>query len=154
MKKVRKGQFETNSSSTHAISISKGDGDVIYDSLEIPEDGTYVVTGGEFGWEWKLYSDPETKISYAYEDNRDSYDRLDMLKRVIMEHTGAKDVVFMEETGGYIDHQSMGTSQDAFESDETLKRFLFDPRSILYTGNDNSNPPSGFPNYSDEDYED
>jgi hypothetical protein len=138
---IRQSVFETNSSSTHSISISdKSDFTTIH-----PEgDGNIYLNGGEFGWEIEEYTDPLTKANYCAIDNASNEERVEMLKRVIKEHTKANDVIINANTEdykskyhSYIDHQSNGTSEDAFESEETLKNFIFRRDSVLYTDNDN-----------------
>lgn len=132
MKNIRHGVFETNSSSTHSLTIKPGN-----HILKFPEndEGKIVIDQGEFGWEVVDYHDAYTKASYCYTDNVNDGDRLEMLKDVIMEVTG-KEVVFGN-ISGYVDHQSCGTSNDAFVSRETLKDFIFNPKSVLHTDNDN-----------------
>ena len=70
MKTIRKGIFETNSSSTHALVISNND----VMNIESP----LVFRFGEFGWEFEEYSCPEDRASYL------SYITITiMIKRVI-----------------------------------------------------------------------
>jgi hypothetical protein len=167
---TRHGVFETNSSSTHSISIHASS-DGVYDTLPVNDDGVVHLRGGSFGWEWNRYNDAETKANYCAIDAHSRYcekdynetpfsdeviaARVQMLKEVIMEVTGAKDVVFDFSTEynrsnwSYIDHQSYGTSFDAFESKEALKEFIFNPKSVLRTGNDNDDVPAG---WRDESY--
>lgn len=141
-KKTRKGVFETNSSSTHSISIAVGGNDELLDTIIPNEDGIIILSGGEFGWEVEEYTDALTKANYCVVDQEGNDERIEMLKRVIMKQTGAS-VVVIEPTDddyyplGYVDHQSSGTSSEAFESDETLRGFIFNKNSILYTDNDN-----------------
>lgn len=158
MKNIRNGVFETNSSSTHSVSISSGC--AVYDTLVPDDDGNIVLTGGQFGWEWETYTDPQTKANYAAvycsETTESTFERaakyMEMLIKVIKEHTGAKNVVFNLTTDweearklgvetSYIDHQSAiyegGDCDFAFKDEETLKNFLFNPASKLETGNDN-----------------
>lgn len=161
MKNIRNGVFETNSSSTHSVSISSGC--AVYDTLVPDDDGNIVLTGGQFGWEWETYTDPQTKANYAavYCSDSDGYTSelksraskyREMLIDVIKKHTGAKNVVFDFTTDweearklgvetSYIDHQSAiyegGDCDLAFKDEETLKNFLFNPASELETGNDN-----------------
>ncbi len=165
MKNVRNGVFETNSSSTHSISIC-ADADGIYETVVPDKDGTIVLSGGRFGWEPIKYYDCLTKMNYAaiftaspgtYKD----YDKFqaefararELLIQVIKEHTGAKEIVFdftveqynKDKTfisgNSYIDHQSdlteQGDALEAFASKQTLKDWLFNPKSKLETGNDN-----------------
>lgn len=154
---IRQSVFETNSSSSHSIIISdKTDG--ILDTLDCicDNDDTMVFEGGEFGREWSRSNDPEKKISYCATDNKENPERLAMLAKVIAEHIGCKEVEFRltdeEDTEYskyyYVDHQSVGTSSDAFESEATLKNFLFNPGSWIFTGNDETTPP---PNFFDVD---
>src|ERR1035437_5327565 len=121
MKIIRHSVFETNSSSSHSISIA--DKCEVYQTIYPNGDGEIILEGGDFGWENDFYSDSWTKANYCAQDGIDD----EMLERVIKNHTGAKKVII--NLGDYcsIDHQSIGTSEAAFESDETLKRFLFSP---------------------------
>jgi hypothetical protein len=112
---TRQSVFETNSSSTHSISISdKSD----FTTIHPEADGNIYLNGGEFGWEVEEYRDPLTKANYCAIDNASNEERIEMLKRVIKEHTKASDVVinfnvddWQAENHSYIDHQSDGTSE-------------------------------------------
>ena len=129
MKVIRHNVFETNSSSTHSISISN---EVeLLDSIT-PGDGGYIVlTGGEFGWAWVRFNDAFTKANYCAVDQKSNEENIKMLIEVIKEQTGAKDVIlnFTDSYDGpnwsYIDHDSAGTSHKVFENKETLKNFIF-----------------------------
>ncbi len=153
MKNIRHNVFETNSSSTHSISISHNSSG-IYDTIIPDEDGVITLTGGKFGWAWESFNDPMTKASYCAVDRQNISSDKEMLERVIKKHTGAKKVVmdfsldYSSPTYSYIDHQSVGTAAEAFASDETLKDFIFNPKSFLFTGNDNEESP---PNFFDVD---
>ena len=59
---IRKGLFETNSSSIHAISIHKN---TDMSKISIPTELN--IHHGEFGWERESYTDMATKLSYLYE---------------------------------------------------------------------------------------
>jgi len=61
---TRQAVFETNSSSTHSLSISSSSTDLL-DTLPLNEQGEVVLNGGQFGWEVEDYSDAGTKASYA-----------------------------------------------------------------------------------------
>lgn len=148
MKTVRHAVFETNSSSTHSISINSDT--ELYGSITPDENGVITLTGGRFGWEWKRYNDCLTKANYCAIDSDGSDEKRNMLREVIMEHTGASDVVFQVTTSykddeySYIDHQSVGTSHPTFSSKENLKNFIFNRNSYLFTGNDNDYEPANF----------
>ena len=150
MKKIRNAVFETNSSSSHSISVSEVNSDELMDNVMLmDENDNVVVEPGEFGWEQEVYNDSVTKASYMLTyvknycgDDESKFD--EMLKNVIMEQTGCNDVIFNESGDqywkfGYIDHQS--SSDNAyhwvFEDKETLRQFIFNKESILETDNDN-----------------
>lgn len=142
MKNIRHNVFETNSSSSHSISISSNDPPE-FDTIYPDKDGKIILTGGEFGWEYENYFDSLTKANYCAIDCKNDSVMEQMLIEVIKEHTGASEVILKIDTDwnsgnySYIDHQSQGTSHDAFESKETLRRFIFDRNSVLTTDNDN-----------------
>jgi hypothetical protein len=145
MQNIRHGVFETNSSSCHSISISE-DSDGLMDVIYPNGDGKIELEGGEFGWQEEEFNDALTKANYCYIDNFHYQDRLDRLVKVISDQTGVKkeNIVLnasldysTTRNWSYIDHQSAGTSFEAFESDEKLRQFIFNPKSILRTDNDN-----------------
>src|SRR5579885_45905 len=91
MKNIRNKVFETNSSSSHSISIynaTKG----LYDTITPDSNGVITLTGGEFGWEWEKYNDAITKANYAAVFALGDQQMTDMLVQVIKDHTGAKEV--------------------------------------------------------------
>jgi hypothetical protein len=146
MKNIRNGVFETNSSSTHSISISSNS-DGILETLPVSKKGFVHLSGGEFGWEERQYNDAETKANYCAVDTMDArfMHHRALLIKVICEHTGAKGVSFdftndyenKKFPQAYIDHQSCGTSHSAFVTEASLKQFIFDRSSTLTTDNDN-----------------
>lgn len=151
IKTIRHGVFESNSSSSHSITIEN---ETVFTSIVPDTMGEIRLIGGEFGWETDDHYHPLTKANYCAQDlfymysgydsdsvsskMLDTNQRFNLLKEVIEEHTGAK-VVFNIKSlqNGYIDHQSIGTSDKAFKSKETLKNFIFGKMSYLHTGNDN-----------------
>jgi hypothetical protein len=142
MKNIRSQIFETNSSSSHSITIADSGG--LLDTIYPDENGVITLTGGEWSWEVEDYNDAQTKanycavdISYQFSEERCDLSLEDLLIEVIKEHTGAKEVRIKIDEDSYIDHQSVGTSLDAFVDKETLKTFLFNPESTLHTDNDN-----------------
>jgi hypothetical protein len=137
MKKIRKGVFETNSSSTHSISIGISDGKAQFDTLPIDSDGVCRVYQAEFGWEQETFNSPSMKASYAYTYAKGDLSKMRQLGDVIQKQLGGKITVEFVEGDGYIDHQSFDVCEEAFESDDKLRNFIFNPRSYLETGNDN-----------------
>lgn len=140
---IRHGVFETNSSSTHSISISsvsKG----ILETLVPDDNGNLTITINKcFGWEWEIYNESIIKVQYAAIACRD-LDKMDMLKEVVLEHTGAKalEFRFQPNGGNYIDHQSLDgpIMNDILGCKSDLKNFIFNPDVELITGNDNEDP--------------
>ena len=165
-KKIRKGTFETNSSSSHSLSVSRKHS-YDYESIRkhIDLDGTLHIVPEEFGWEEREYRLPYNKIQYAFEMiymTEFSYDEREVLsvdeiyesegfqalKSTILENIPeCKDVVVerIEDTWGdpfgYIDHQSCEdyNSLQHFlnDYDVTLEEFIFNTGVILKTDNDN-----------------
>ena len=147
MKNIRKSCFETNSSSSHSLVIDHTN--TCLTSIAPDADGCIRLPGNSYGWEWEKYTDALSKADYCAAHAENNTSLQEMLRQVIMEQTGAKDVFFGAPSKyGSIDHQSIGTASEAFASDEALRNFIFNPKCILYTGNDNSSPP---PNFYDVD---
>ncbi len=149
MKQIRHNAFETNSSSSHSITIVPG----VFTPAPLPvdENGVCEIFAGEFGWEIETYTDAAVKASYALTwlmsqelSHHESLDRQQMLMDVIQEHTGATEVKFTQALGwdnqpnwGYIDHQSWNCGAEIWSSKENLASFIFNPNSVLMTDNDN-----------------
>jgi len=134
--------FETNSSSTHSITITPNSSGIL-DTIN-PINGVISLTGGEFGWEWKKFNSSLKKANYAAVYVRNDVNKRNMLVDVIKEHTGAKSVEIDLNINGYIDHQSLDIADKAFTDKDSLKNWLFNPESWLFTGNDNEKPPPNF----------
>lgn len=122
---VRNGVFETNSSSTHSIVVSKKA------VTEFPKSINFYQ--GDFGWEFEQYSLP----TYLYTAicNRDDY--IEKLKSVLDKHN--IEYTFDDSYEGYIDHESELEDflEAVFSDEDLLLRCLFGD-SAVYTGNDNS----------------
>jgi len=138
-KVTRIGVFETNSSSCHSLVIHSG-GEL---NQRLPMTaGVCTIYPGEFGWGPERFTDAPTKASYLYVYAQDKPDKLEMLRRAIQNQMNAQDVVFVRTESdewpvGYIDHQSADRAEKAFELEDSLKRFIFDPKSELIIDNDN-----------------
>ncbi len=139
MKQVRHSVFETNSSSTHSISIVKGV--EVYDTLPLFDgpNGNYVsIDQGEFGWGYEELTDAGSKAAYLWTFAKGGTDsQRKMLKEAILEHTGADEVQFDEDSEGYIDHQSSDVAEPVFESKQRIIDFIFNPKSVLILDTDN-----------------
>ncbi len=152
---IRRGTFETNSSSTHSICITKEDKNV-----KIPEKLRVNIRNYEFGWEYDKYLSTDEKFAYlvmgivsGWDDNfiEDSK-RLDKLLKMLKNigvnsiHIEGLDIVCYGDSGtyydpydGYVDHASEMEEmvEVLLENEEMLKRYLFSNDSFILTGNDN-----------------
>jgi len=140
---TRQSCWETNSSSSHSLTISKlgtyaVDIPVLQNYQGKPQ--TIVFTGGEFGWGYDKYSDSYTKANYlaTYLHVNDLWKSKEfhLFEEVIKAETGAKNIVY-DLDDAYIDHQSVDVGEEAFKDKRTLKHFLFNRASILTIDNDN-----------------
>lgn len=148
-RQIRQGCFETNSSSTHAICISKGD--------YCPRNHIDFKFG-EFGWEMREYHSLENKASYLItaifsSTKKETDENLQKLKTILDNHNISYSIPeaevkicdYDDETFEYysidgdIDHgDDAGEFIEAVLSDEDrLFRYLFG-ESMVITGNDNN----------------
>lgn len=171
-RQIRLGIFETNSSSTHALSVS---GDALND---VPKDLRFGF--GEFGWECEVYQDVQTKADYLWtyifnmwtvreypkkEDGTEDYSQEPTYRptneyvawkaflRQACKEAGVENVTFRETpTGnswfgtGYIDHsyELKDFVKKLGEDKNLLKQFLFCYDSGIETGNDNDDMDVSF----------
>ena len=141
MRQIRNGVFETNSSSTHSICISKK-----------PVSCWSFVRFriGEYGWENACVSDTAsylyTAILYAY-SYEDAAEKIEKLKSILDKHSVSyafekplyeNDSFGMWLKHGYIDHGGECTEfvEAVLNDEDMLLRYLFGD-SCIYTGNDN-----------------
>lgn len=150
MKQIRQGVFETNSSSTHSLTIS-GKDKFIYPNI-IP-----TIEFGEYGWEQETYLDFTDKISYVitmlatvnriqkFEDFL-LLKEFGWLKEAINQHCGQelkiKAIGDKYNPLGYVDHQSNDVldeflSQDELEFKVKVLDFIFNEKYGFETNNDN-----------------
>lgn len=151
---VRRGTFETNSSSTHSICICKEDR-----GISIPERLEVNLKDYEFGWECDKYNITEEKLAYimfgllsrSYNEGfvsacKEIKQLLDTIGQWVKSvHIEGLEVVvygghsYLSEVEGYVDHANeMGELIEALlEDEDLLKRYLFSSDSVIFTGNDN-----------------
>lgn len=155
-RQIRRGAFETNSSSTHAICISKG----VADNLNLPKHVTF--THDEFGWTFDVHRDTWTKASYLYQaicdcnDGDEKKKKLDRISEVLEKHgVGSsfepdKDAVYGD---GYIDHayDTVEFVNAVLEDEEKLLKYLFGD-SFIVTGNDNGDSFHDYMHGRDAEY--
>lgn len=140
MIKIRRGMFETNSSSTHAIILAN----------KKVEPGLSVDFAiGEFGWEFKKYDSTNAKASYLYTmacecEDRDVYqDFYEILTKYGINCTCSRPPVIGKwgVENGYVDHYYNNDAktfvQRMMTHEKALIKFLFGNDSFIVTGNDN-----------------
>lgn len=153
-RQVRKGVFETNSSSTHAICIATGD------ILIFPKRVSF--SFDDFGGEEERYMDRRTRANYLYtalayvEDTDVLLDYLSFIKKTL-ESRGIEcemddfrfrintydddiDWYLIPSDEGYIDHgrETREFVDAVCTNEDRLLHYLFSDRSYILTGNDNS----------------
>ena len=169
-KVIRSGVLETNSSSSHSVCICSDPevckkGDKVWD-LDFLDDGSVYIPSPTICFGRNLFKSNRClmKIQYAYGlafsvAPRRQYEITELIKKV----TGAKDVKiewvekYKEELkkrkgilremyvdAPEVDHQSLDLFDEIFENEDTLREFIFNPKSWLYGGSDESEDPKGF----------
>lgn len=158
MKKIkiitRNGMPETNSSSSHSVTISgkQNNSNPKLCNLKVDPDNILRITNiiGGFGWDWSKYNDSYSKALYVAGLCESDGESKGLLVEVLREVTGAKKVIFTWENHSHeeapnIDHQSLHEMYSLIcENKETIKDFIFNQDSWLFTGNDNDSAPTGF----------
>lgn len=147
---IRSAVFETNSSSSHSLTLNKGQLSAMPFPKETLRDGVIELVRGDYHWEYFRYYSAKGKAQYlltqcsrgselSTEGLREENPNVATLCAVIEEYTGCRVEVLSGE--GSIDHYSEGKHVDIFTSREALQAFLFDESSCVQTGNDNSPAP-------------
>lgn len=172
LKRVIRNLPETNSSSSHSVVICTDPKYMITKdnplyNLQVQDDGTLFIPKryDNFGWEYEKYNDPLEKIWYIcgilFGNYCNNHKLRKLFETVLMKFTGATNIKYewLEERKknpidtdpeygdcGYpeIDHNSSDIFPEIVESGESIKDFIFNTRSWLYLGNDNSDSPAGF----------
>lgn len=149
-RQIRCNVFETNSSSTHAICITRKD----VDTSNLPNHITF--THGEFGWEFEVHEGTWNKASYLYQaicdlcygNNEKKEEMLNTLESLLKEYgiecefEPDKDKEYGD---GYIDHSSETAEfvNAVLTDSDKLIKYLFGD-SIIITGNDNTDEYSDY----------
>lgn len=156
---VRSRAFETNSSSTHSLTVVPEE---ILDfglSKDQLRTGVIEVTPRRYGWEWRRYYTLPEKLAYLITQANGKIDARssDSLRQriqsgspnaqriidLVEQRTGCR-IEFVPEPGraiyGFVDGNSQGIHHEVMGSDDALAGFLFSPNSYVETGNDNYDP--------------
>lgn len=146
---IRNSVFETNSSSTHSLTIVSG-GEYVHPNTLVPDyDNILRVPAGDFGWSVEDYYDAESKLSYLLIYIRDWVNDeevkarfMELLQQEVGGYVGAASVMLDDDNrmygGGYIDHQSVeDRALDYIFEQNLIKDLVFNPNSFVHTDNDN-----------------
>lgn len=145
---IRRSVFETNSSSSHSLTLDRTALVEQPFSKELLRKGIVYVASDDFGWEWKRLYTPLNKLRYlvthlfafyGHDESLEQSHPMRMLRKVVADHTGC--TLEVADYNGCIDHESSGTASESFANETTLHAFLFGKDSFVETGNDNENPP-------------
>lgn len=164
---IRDRVFETNSSSSHSVTIDGAELEDFGLDKETLREGVIRVAlqSDGYGWEWRRYYKPENKIAYLLlqlqggslssdfdlpydEDHSNRFrddNRTDYFLRTIEEATGCRVVITRDDEDflyGYtIDHDSVGRGLEHLGDADEILKLVFGRNSYVETGNDNDSPP-------------
>ena len=142
MLKQRNKVFETNSSSTHCITVS----DIKDWEYDLPIT-VKPAWSGESGWEWDTWSSVEEKLAYmircliAYDyTEKTLQDKIKPIQERL--HNLGIDFelpTYNEWLDGYVDHEDwyQEEMEDIYNNDNDLLNFLLSEYSYIEGGNDN-----------------
>lgn len=162
MIQIRKGVFETNSSSMHSITFSGKE--LEENKMAIDYDGYIHATFGEFGWEVESYYDQGTKLSYLLtmamhlndfyvwccrstedaEREIEEFMQTEDFKRIsdaVGEYAHCNGII-IDYGEGYIDHQSREygcLDEFLYDCGTDIINFVFGD-AVVHTDNDNRCP--------------
>ena len=171
MKSIRRNTFETNSSSSHSISLTNDYEEYQYQLVsdytdDYIDDNTLSVDLGEYGWAWHTYIEPTDKLKYLltqlaqmlgcnswcdhlpYEEETENKETIyeseefKNIEEAIVRNTRYKKLV-IGSLEGYVDHQSAQSPQSCLDEvgGISYEEFIFNPNIKIRTGNDNSRDP-------------
>lgn len=113
-RKIRKGVFETNSSSVHSLVISNEGRE--QSEFKLNKDGEIEIDFGQFGKDERIYSSQYDKLSYLITclyylsgyDISDIYDKweFEQIQDAVCKYTGATGIKILGKQEPEIDHQS------------------------------------------------
>lgn len=113
-RKIRKGVFETNSSSVHSLVISNDGREP--SKFKLNKDGEIEIDFGQFGKDERIYSSQYDKLSYLITclyylsgyDISDIYDKweFEQIQDAVCKYTGATGIKILGKQEPEIDHQS------------------------------------------------
>ena len=159
---IRKGSWETNSSSVHVLVIPKDT------NITVPK--KVFLSGGEYGWEAGHANPLDYMYQACVDAGKEELDKFfDYLKRKGVEEIHSpelnwetdvydgREYTYAKGKDGYdigwIDHGYEIPLDDMFANENLLDRFLFGDGSFVETGNDNSDNCPDEEDYDPDKYD-
>ncbi len=130
MRKIRKGVFETNSSSVHSLTIGSSNIEKTVDLNQFEVE----LGSGKYGWGYEELTSWMEKADYFGVEARDSDTKRNMLETVLK--MGFPNIAIEYSQSGYIDHQSRGDIWNKIESVDGLHDVIFGD-SVIIISSDN-----------------
>jgi len=132
---IRRYVFETNSSSTHSMCITKNN--------VLNQKSDYIkFRTGDFGWEQDTLSSVSEKVSYLYTGilQCDREDLIKDIKNILDKNNIEYEFEDTNGDNGYVDHggELFDFLEEVCKEENKLMRYLFSSESFVLTGNDNS----------------
>ena len=132
MTTIRSSIFETNSSSTHSITVASANSYPINDLTD-----TIYLGVGEYGWGYDEFTDTLTKADYLGVEAKINPAKWEILMRILNKYYPNVTFKPADEDSGHIDHQSYGDIWEALNYDHDLiEDFLMNPNSTLIISSD------------------
>lgn len=150
MLNIRNNVFETNSSSSHSVSLVTSDGSELLESFVPDENGNIVLKGGDFSYTEKWITSTIDKLNFVAVYFHAYYDPelKERFERVVKEHTGAAEIIYdirlqvqdqqsansflsteyAEPSSYYSENELRVTLDNIFNNDDLLKMFLFNKK--------------------------
>lgn len=164
-RQTRQAVFETNSSSSHSLTIGAGEVKPSSLPLKTLKSGVLdVYVDRDYRWEWERFHTPERKFAYLVTQKIAAGGRgPDPDAREISEALADEDPeisavfhAFKEETGcdvrvhlvwdePCVDHDSEGLGSELWRDPKKMVAFLLDDSAFIELGNDNDRPPEMMP---------
>lgn len=142
MKTIRSNCFETNSSSTHSVTIDNSS-----ETTHLSKIKNKKIKCSDFGWEYEKFNDFETKASYFWtlvNQNEDIPNLREYLEKIAEEY---KFILVKPKNDSYscVDHgtehyENFIKKYPKLKTKKGLAKFLFNKNSWIFLGNDNSDP--------------
>ena len=138
MKTIRSNCFETNSSSTHSVTIDNSS-----ETTHLSKIKNKKIKCAEFGWEYEKFNDFETKASYFWtlvNQDEDIPNLREYLDEIAEEYGF---ILVKPREDSYVDHgtehyENFIEKYPKLKTKKGLAKFLFNKNSWIFLGNDNS----------------